>query len=87
MPLSNADRDRQIGKRLARARGALDRTLDDLKAVTRRINRHRARIALLEAALAIPAAERQARAQRALATRRAAPPIGVHRQRAMRITE
>jgi ABC-type transporter Mla subunit MlaD len=80
----SATRDQQIAKRLTRARGALDRTLDDLKAVTRRINKHRARIALLEAALAIPAAERQARAQRAVATRRAVP---VHRKRAMRVSE
>lgn len=68
------DADARIQQRLDRSRKALDRSLDDLKAVMRRIDKHRARIGRLEGALAIPAADRSARARKALQTRQAPRP-------------
>jgi hypothetical protein len=81
---NRTDADGRIAQRLRRARWALGVTLDDLKAVMKRVDRHRARISRLEAAAAVPAAERRARAAKGLETRRQVP---VHRRRSIRISE
>jgi hypothetical protein len=70
--------DARIRRRLGQARAALDVALDDLKAVMRRVDKHRARIGRLESVLAIPAEVRRERARKAVATRQRPP---AHRQR------
>lgn len=80
----STDADAAIRRRIDRVDMALDRAIADMKSAVARICRLQARRSRLAAALALGAQERQARARKALETRRQVP---AHRQRGIRLTE
>jgi hypothetical protein len=76
-------RDVRITKRILATQRALDRTLDDVVALMRRIQKHRSRLSKLHSTLRTPVEVRRERARRATVTRTAVP---THRRRGIRVS-
>jgi hypothetical protein len=79
-------RDVAVQRRLLRAEKAFGAAMQDMKAAVRRLERLQVRIARLRHALAVPAAERRARAARGVETRRLRA-VPEHRRRGIRLSE